>query len=206
VAQAQAARPELAANAAEIARRQALYRQEQFRPLLPTLSVGFSSGTFGGGTNRVDLVANPGFGKFGSRADFDVIAYWNVQNLGSGNAARQDERRAQREVAALEQVRLLNQVRREVVAAYSRAEAGLRRVGIARERLRSAEAGYKEDLGRTRGGEGLPIEILNSTNRLVAARRGLIRSILEYNLGQFQLFVALGQRPTNACPPACPPR
>jgi outer membrane protein TolC len=203
VAQAQAARPELAANAAEIARREALYREEKFRPLLPTLSVGFSSGTFGGGTNRVDLVANPGFGKFGSRADFDVLAFWNVQNLGAGNAARQNERRAQREIATIEQVRLLHQVRREVVTAYSRAEAGWRRVEVGRDRLRSAEAGHREDLGRTRGGQGLPIEILNSTERLVRARLALIQSILEYNLGQFQLFVALGQRPTNACPPAC---
>jgi outer membrane protein TolC len=206
VRQAQAARPELAANAAETARRQALYRQEKFRPLLPTLSIGFSSGTFGGGTNRVDLVpVNPGFGKFGSRADFDVVAYWTAQNLGVGNAARQNERRAQREIATTEQVRLLNLVRREVVAAYSRAEAGQRRLEIARERLRSAEAGYRKDLGRTRGGQGLPIEILNSAERLVQARRALVQSILEHNLGQFQLFVALGQRPSNVCPPACAP-
>jgi outer membrane protein TolC len=206
VAQAQAVRPELAASAAETARRQALYREELFRPFLPTLSIGFSSGTFGGGTNRVDLVANPGFGKFGSRADFDVIAFWTAQNLGAGNAARQNERRAQREVTAFEQVRLLNLVRREVVSAYSRAEAGLRRVGIARERLRSAEDGFKEDLGRIRGGKGKPVELLNSAERLTRARLALIQSILEYNLGQFQLFVALGQRPTNACLPACASR
>ncbi len=204
VQQAQAARPEIAANTAEVARRQAMFRQEKFRPFLPTISIGYSAGSFGGGTNRVDLVPqNSNFGRFGSRADFDVVAYWNVQNLGAGNAARADERRAQREVATSEQVRLLNRVRREVVEAHGRAEAGLRRVELARARLRTAEAGYREDLHRIRGGEGLPIEILNSVNRLGQARRNLIESILEHNDGQFQLFVALGQRPTNACPPTC---
>jgi outer membrane protein TolC len=202
VIQAQSLRPELAAVAAEIARRQAQVRQEQFRPWLPTLSVGYSAGTFGGGTNRVDLVpVNSNFGRFGSRADFDVIAWWTVQNAGAGNAALQNQRLAQRELATDEQLRLLNLVRREVVAAYGRADAGLRRVGIARQRLASAEAGFREDLRRIRGGQGLPIEILNSVERLGQARVALIRSLLEYNRGQFELFVALGQRPTNACPP-----
>jgi outer membrane protein TolC len=204
VAQAQASRPEVAALAAETARLQAQVVQEKARPLLPTLAVNYSAGTFGGGTNRVDLVpVNSNFGRFGSRADFDVLAYWTVQNAGVGNRARQNERLAQREIAAVEQVRILNLVRREVVSAYGRAEAGLRRVAIAREQLRHAEDGFAADLRRTRGGEGLPIELLNSMTRLVRARLTLIEAILEYNRGQFQLFVALGQKPTNACPAEC---
>lgn len=199
VRQAQATRPELAAGAAEIARRQAMVTQEQMRPFLPTLSIGYSTGTFGGYTNRSDLVANTAFGKFGSRADFDVIAYWTAQNLGAGNVARQNERRAQRDIAVTEQVQTLNQVRREVVAAYGRADAGLRRVEIARRQLETAEAGYREDLRRIRGGLGLPIEVLNSVNRLVSARRNVIRSYLEYNGAQFQLFVAVGRPPGLAC-------
>jgi outer membrane protein TolC len=207
VAQAQAARPEIAAQAAETARIQAQVYQERARPLLPTLSIGYSAGTFGGGTSRVDLVPiNPGFGKFGSRADFDVLAYWTLQNGGLGNRALQDQRRAEREIAATEQIRILNLVRREVVAAYGRAEAGLRRVEVARVRLRNAEDGFAADVRRTRGGAGVPIELLNSMDRLAEARQALNESILEYNRGQFELFVALGQKPTNACPPECAPR
>ncbi len=206
VTQAQAMRPEVAALAAETARRQAQVAEEKARPFLPTLSIGYSAGTFGGGTSRVDLVpVNSNFGRFGSRADFDVLAYWTVQNGGVGNRARQNERIAQREIAATEQVRILNLVRREVVAAYGRAEAGLRRVGIARQQLGYAEAGYAADLRRTRGGEGLPIELLNSMNRLVQARLAVIQSLLEYNRAQFALFVALGLKPTNACPADCGP-
>ena len=54
-----------------------------------------SAGTFGGGTDRRDLVMDhPSFGRFSGRADLDLIAYWNVQNLGAGNVARVKGREA----------------------------------------------------------------------------------------------------------------
>src|SRR5262249_29157183 len=59
VAQAQASRPEVAALAAETARRQAQVVQERARPFLPTLSVGYSAGTFGGGAEPRGPVAGP---------------------------------------------------------------------------------------------------------------------------------------------------
>jgi outer membrane protein TolC len=204
VRRAQVARPELAAAAAEIARRQAMVRQEQFRPFLPTLSVGFSSGTFGGYTNRSDLIPAgnlTAFAKFAPRVDFDVIAYFTAQNLGAGNIARANERRVQRDIAVTEQVQTLNLVRREVVAAFGRAEAGWRRLEIARQQLTAVEASYREDLTRVQGLKGLPIEIINSVNRLVASQLNLIRSYQEYNLAQMQLFVAVGRPPLLACVP-----
>jgi outer membrane protein TolC len=202
VRQAQAARPELAAASAEIARRDALVKQEKVRPWLPTISLGASTGIFGGGTNRTDLVTtNPSFARFSNRSDVDLMAFWTVENLGVGNHARQKERLAQREEAAQEQVRLLNQIRREVAAAYLQTKAALCRFDIAHRQLQTAEDGYSADLRRIRGGKGLPIEVLNSANRLVGARRNLVQSILEYNLSQFELFVAVGSRPTGACLP-----
>lgn len=206
VREAQASRPELAAVGAEIARRDVQVRQEKWRPFLPTLAIGYSTGTFGGGTNRVDIVpVRPGFGKFGSRADFDVLAYWTALNMGAGNVARHNERRAQRAQAGAERLRLLNLVRQQVVSATGRTEAGMRRVEAAREQVRTAEEGFASDIRRIRGGEGLPVEVLNSVERLVAARRNLIESLLEYNRGQMEIFVALGRRPTTACPPPAPP-
>jgi outer membrane protein TolC len=206
VHQAQAARPELFASSAEIARRDAQVKQEKVRPWLPTIAVGYSNGTFGGGTNRVDLVpVSPSFGRFSNRSDLDLMAYWTFENLGLGNLAHQKERVAQREEAVAENTRLLNQVRREVVAAFSQTTAARRRYDIAQRQLRTAEDGYCADLQRIRGGQGLPIEVLNSANRLVSARRNLIQAILEFNVSQFELFVALGTRPTTACPPCDAP-
>ncbi len=44
-------RPDLAARNAEVAEMEAHYRQERVRPWLPTIMVGFSAGTLGGGSN-----------------------------------------------------------------------------------------------------------------------------------------------------------
>lgn len=65
--------------------------------------------------------------------------------------------------------------------------------------LEAAERGFREDMQRIRGGQGLPIEVLNSANRLAQSRVKVIRSYLEYNRAQFELFVAVGRAPTLAC-------
>ncbi len=196
VLQGQTLRPEIVAARAEIARRDAQVTQEKVRPFLPTLSIGVSTGTFGGGTNRTDLVPiNPSFGRFSGRTDVDVIAYWTVQNMGVGNVALKHERQAERQEASLEMVRILNLIRREVTAAYIRTKAAMRRFQVAQQQLRTTEDGYKQDVRRIRGGQGLPIEIINSANRLIAARVNLVRSILEFNRAQFELFVAIGGTP-----------
>ena len=53
------------------------------------LWLGFSGGAFGGGSN----VTPPLVGNFAGRTDFDVRAYWTLQNLGFGNLAIQKARR-----------------------------------------------------------------------------------------------------------------
>ena len=68
-----------------------------------------------------------------------------------------------------------------------------------------------EELERTYGGEGLPIEAAQQR----AARQGeagmaLVEAVSGYDLAQFELFVAIGQTPHGALPdpsrPHRPPR
>ena len=68
---------------------------------------------------------------------------------------------------------------------------------------RSAEKGFRLDYLRIRGGPrlGLPIEVLNSMDRLVQARLDFIAALADFNQAQFQLFVALGQNPGQALTP-----
>jgi outer membrane protein TolC len=68
--------------------------------------------------------------------------------------------------------------------------------------LETAEAGYRQDLLRIRGGQGLPIELLDSLQRLVTARQAIVAAVIGYDEAQFQLFVALGQPPMVALPSA----
>lgn len=210
---AQTSRPELAALGAEILRKQAQVRQEAYRPLFPTVAIGYSAGSFGGATNRTDLVpTRNNWDNFAARTDLDVVAFWNLQNAGLGNVALANERRAQRNVAAFERTRMLNVVRREVTRAYADSQAAWRQVEIAELRLRTAEKGFDEELRRIRAfafardrrASGHPIEAMDSVDRLVRARLRLIQATFAYDRAQFELFVALGQNP-QAGIPACAP-
>jgi outer membrane protein TolC len=187
-------RPEVAARSAEIAENQVRYRQERTRAWLPTISVGFSAGSFGGGSNLVD----PAFGRFGGRSDFDVLAYWTAQNLGVGNVARSRQRRAEVDQAIAQRVRMLNRVRSEVAEAYAASAAQRQATTISERRLAEAEAGFVEEFNRIRAGGGLPIELLDNFSRLVSARQAIVTAIVAYDQSQFRLFVALGQPPSIA--------
>lgn len=185
-----ATRPELAARSADIARKQIEVRQERLRPFLPTISLGFSAGSFGGGTN-------PSFGNFNNRVDVDLIAYWTLQNFGVGNHALQKERRSEQEQAVLEKERVANLIGRQVADSRALVLARQDDLAIARSRVIIAENAFIEDLKRIRGNVGLPIELLNSLNRLASARVDVARVAQDYNLAQMQLFVAIGQTPLD---------
>jgi outer membrane protein TolC len=200
VQMAHRARPELAARAADIVAAQYRVRQEQTRPLFPVVSVGFSGGAFGGGSNRQDLGVPAFWQTFGGRTDFDVMAIWSLQNLGFGNLALQKRSRAESEQAIAARGRTANRVAREVGDAWAAEETKKRELLFARQRLDSAILGADQELERTRGGESLPIEAINSVNLLGEAGRALVDAIGGYDLAQFQLFVAIGQTPHAALP------
>jgi outer membrane protein TolC len=186
----------MAARSSEIAAAEIRYRQEQMRPLLPTVAVGFSGGTFGGGSQLV----TPTFGNFAGRSDFDAVAFWTLQNLGSGNAALRGRTRAVVNESTSRRARSINRIRDEVASAYADVRAQLAAINVSQRRLATAEPGFLNELRRTRAKQGLPIEVLNMVHLLVDARESLVRSVIEYDKAQFRLYVALGQPPDAAIP------
>jgi outer membrane protein TolC len=187
-------RPEVLAASAAISASRARVNQEAARPFFPLLSVGYSAGYFGGGSNRVQSF----FFNFRGRDDFDVFAVWTLQNVGLGNLAHVRERRAQVKLALAERQGVVNRVEREVADAYNLSAARLRDVDVARREVRTAVDGFQRDLTRVRAFEGRPIEVLNSAKLLARARQHLVQALVDYDEAQFQLFVALGQPPTLA--------
>lgn len=197
-------RPELAARRNDILAAVQQLRRQIFLPLSPTVLAGYSTGTFGGGSN---LVAYPGgfqgfqgpyFGNFGPRQDVDVIMFWTAQNLGVGNLGRIRVARAERNIAELEFLRELNRVRDEVAVAYARIHATYAQIDIARRAMETAWRSYVEDRRRIRTTKGaLPIELLNSFHLLADARLQYLDAVVNYDIGQFALYVALGQPPTS---------
>jgi outer membrane protein TolC len=112
----------------------------------------------------------------------------------------QKQARAVRDLAIAARGRMSNRIAREVGDAFAKSESRKRQVVIAQQRLATAIDGAREEIERTRGGEGLPIEALNSVRLLGEAGVALVEAIGGYDLAQFELFVAIGQTPHGALP------
>ncbi len=190
-------RPEVISRSAEIGAAEYRFRNERVRPWVPQISAGFSGGAFGGGSNRQDLGVPSSFSSLDGRTDFDVWAIWTVQNLGVGNNALQGITKSEREQAIFQRALSLAQIRREVEERQAQSRSRRRTIAVSWTQLSSAERGAQQELNRTRAGEALPLESLNSVLLLSTARQQLLSAVIEYNRAELRLFVALGTSPTN---------
>ena len=191
-----AQRPELAARAAEVAMNESRLRQERVRPFLPTISIGYSAGDMGGGSNMVPYR----FSHFSSRTDLDVMAVWTLRNLGIGNRADQNAARAQIGQAEALRSAAIDGVRSEVAEAQVKANAERTTMTIAQRRAGTAQQGYRQDFERTKNGEGRPIETLTSLRSLSEARQALVTAMSRFSQAQFELYVAIGGMPYAPSP------
>jgi outer membrane protein TolC len=208
-------RPELAAQRAAIRQAFLVLKGAQLLPFSPNYLAGYSSGTFGGGSN---LVARPGgfrvgttvfeeprFGTFRGREDVDIVVYWTLRHLGLGNLALIKEANARLAMSKLEEVVILDRVRTEVATAYARTHARFAQIQIAEQAIQTSQRGFEADLRRTKALVGLPIEVLDNLRLLGQARQNYLQAIADYNRAQFELFVALGQPPADMLARPIPP-
>ena len=186
--------PEIAARESNVALSETRLRQERVRPFLPIVSIGFSAGDFGGGSN----LAGYRFSHFNSRTDLDVLAVWTLPNFGMSNRAVQNKVRSEIATAEAHRTEAIDQVQREVTEAFSRARAARNELNIAKRRVQTSQQAFKQDLARTKDRLGNLIEVLSSFNQLNAARQDLIQAMVVYSQAQFQLYVALGSTPLAA--------
>jgi outer membrane protein TolC len=215
-------RPELAERQAAI--RAALLRLDSARllPFSPNYILGYSDGTFGGGSNLVaagitsggQFVKQPRFDSFGGRQDFDAVVYWELRNLGLGNIALDRLAGSNLRSEQLRDVEVFDRVRSEVASAYARTRARFAQIETSESGVRPARDAFQQDYLRTFNGVGLPIETLNSLRLLAANRYNYLDAIVDYNRAQFELYVAVGQPPasvlaqpvpTSLAPPPGPP-
>jgi outer membrane protein TolC len=189
-------RPELSAQRASIIQALLALDGAKVLPFSPTFYIGFSAGGFGGGSNLV----RPIFGAFGGRTDFDVIAYWTLQNLGVGNAALIRGANANLQIRRFQQLEVLNMVREQIAEAYARTHARFAQIETNESAIESGLLSFKQDLERilTRRRDVLPIELLDSFRLTAGARLDYVDAIVDYNRAQFELYVALGQPPADS--------
>ena len=95
--------------------------------------------------------------------------------------------------------RVLDQVRDEVAEAYAPGACPLVPNRHQREGRADRPGGFREDLTRIRGQEGLPIEVLDSVRSRGQGRDDYLNAIVDYNWAELELYVALGAA-AGQCP------
>jgi outer membrane protein TolC len=160
-------------------------RREKFAPLLPSVLLGVSYGGMSGGLGGE-------LRDFGDRLDADMVAYWEVRNLGLGERAVRREASSRVSQARLQQVAVMDRVAREIVEAQAQVQSRSAQIETAKQAIESAEASYQKNLQRIENAQGLPLEALQSVQALGQARREYLRAVTDYNLAQFALHRALG--------------
>jgi outer membrane protein TolC len=201
-------RPELAARRSEI--QTALYELSLAKvlPFAPNVILGFSAGGFGGGSNLISSpegfingsgarVVGPRFSNLEDRADFDAVVFWTFRNMGLGNLAliRAADSRAKQ--SRFRELETLNLVRAQVAEAHGWVAARYLQIDAAEKAVRASQEAYNQDLARFRGGQGLPLEVVDSMRLLGRSRYDYLDAVIEYNRAQFQLWVALGRPPAS---------
>jgi outer membrane protein TolC len=197
-------RPEIAARRELIAAANQLLRREKNRPFLPNLYV-LSPATTTGLLAAGNLSSGPNgvLNSNGGRLDIELAAVWQLQNAGVGNLGLIRQRRAERDLAAVEFTRTVFRVRSEVAQALARLQTARVRVVETEEGvLQAIESADKNFIGLREtarpAGELLrlivrPQEVVQAIAALETAYEQYAFAVNEYNGAQFDLYRALGQ-------------
>lgn len=199
-------RPELGERRAAIRAAFLELRGARVLPFSPNVLLGYSAGTFGGGSNLVSegilqadgtVLQQGRFDSFAPRQDIDAVVYWTLRNLGVGNVALTRLAESNLRTSRLREIETLDRVRAEVAQAYARTHARFGQIDTSERAVDRSGHAFREDLNRTKNQQGLPIEVLNSLRLLGRSRLAYLDAIVDYNRAQFELYVALGQPPAN---------
>lgn len=190
VEQALSTRPELSRHQALVAETVQRMRQEQLRPWLPNVHLGASAGGYGGGEGSH-------LGRFSGRSDFDVLAVWELRNLGYGNRALQRERESRHRQAYLAYEQTVERIAAEVAQAFQQVRFRKGQIEQARLQVESAQAALPLNFEGIRGGELRAIEAQQAIAALAEARQRYLQAVIAYNQAQFGLLRALGEAPAT---------
>lgn len=181
-------RPELNEKAAQMEANRIRARAEHWRPYLPNLHMGTSAGGFGGGVgNSLDGLDG--------RSDVDLLAVWQIENLGFGTRARRRQMNSQYHQSVISTNRTYDIVSADVINSRNAVLAQRRQIQLAEENIKRAIKSYNQNMARIRGLAGLPLEGLQSLDAVADARSAYLNAIIDYNQAQLSLLRAIGRPP-----------
>lgn len=188
ISTAQTRRPEVEQNNALVEGGLQRYKQAKKGPWIPNLTAGVGGGLFGGGTGS-------SLGNSDDRSDYGVGIYWQLDNLGLGDKARQRQQRSRLQQLRLSKSATLDQISSEVAQAYAQVQAAPHQIELGTAAVKRAVTSYELNRSRIYQKQGLPIETLQAIQSLTLTRQIYLNSVINNNQAQFRLYTAIGHPP-----------
>ncbi len=181
-------RPELSEQASRMEASRIRARAEHWRPFLPNLHMGASGGAFGGGVNG-------SLNGLDGRSDFDLLAVWQIENLGLGTRARRRQMNSLYHQSVITTNRTYDVVSADITNAWNTVHAQRKQIELAEENIKRASESYDQNIARIRGLAGLPLEGLQALSAVAEARQTYLIAIISYNQAQLNLLRSIGRPP-----------
>jgi outer membrane protein TolC len=188
VSRALVARPELDEAAGRLAAARALRRGATIAPLVPTLGAQATLGGLGGGPAGSGVTRDWDYS-----GDYAIGLSWRVGPGGLLDTNRQRETASRERQVELEQERVRDLIRRQVVEQHTRVRSLSAQLGLARKALEAAEQTARLSRQRRETGVGAVLEDLLAEEELSRARRDYLTTVAEYNQAQYALKYAVGE-------------
>jgi outer membrane protein TolC len=187
ISRALAVRPELDEAAARLEAARTLRRGATTGPLLPTIGAQASLGGLGGGVAGSTWTRD-----FGYSGDYSLGVSWRVGPGGLLDKNRERETTARERQAGLEQEKIRDLIRRQVVEQHVRLASLAAQIELARKTLEASDLTATFSRQRRETGVGAAFEDLQAEDDLARARRDYLVTIADYNLAQYALKFVVG--------------
>jgi outer membrane protein TolC len=178
-------RPELQQSQALIAAAEQARRGALYGPLVPTLGMQFGVGHLEG---RPDGVASSG----GATGDRMVGLSWRIGPGGLFDLGRIRASNSKLLAAQLSEMKVRDEVSRQVVESHTRVQSLFEQVRVARLNMTSATETLRLSRERKELGVGTVLEDIQAQQEVVRARSDYINAVTELNQEQYGLMRAVG--------------
>jgi outer membrane protein TolC len=160
-------------------------RAERYGLFVPSVSLRYSTGDFGGGPGS--SVADSGH-----RDDLTLQLYWQFDQLGFGHRAVTNEKRAQLRQTELERDKLSDAIAAEVRDDYAEAQSLRAQMQLSASAVEQAQGAYTLHRQRIFDRQGLPLEVLQAMSALADAEMSEAAATVGFSSAQMRLHTALG--------------
>ncbi|MSU51117.1 MAG: TolC family protein [Opitutus sp.] len=188
VSRALAKRPELDEAAARLEVARTHHRAAKQGPLIPTVGAQISLGALGGGPGSTSIGHD-----FDSSNDYGIGVSWRIGPGGLFDRNRQRETASRERQVSLEQEKMRDVIRRQVVEQHTRLRSLAAQIDLARKTLDAADQTAKLSRQRRETGVSAVLEDVQAEDELARARRDYLVTVADYNHAQYALRFAIGE-------------